>query len=72
MSEWISVDERLPDNYEWVLLFFSEAHSDPYVEIGLFNNGKISYPSSNGVTYEHTKLITHWMPLPEPPAGQNV
>lgn len=59
--EWISVDERLPEVRQRVLLY---SHHDGVNtgyradEIGRFYVDK-SYPYRP----------THWMPLPEPPKG---
>ena len=63
MSEWISVDDRLPDpDFDFVLAFAGGAMST------------IGYTLSNGFYEVHpikTQLliecITHWMPLPPPP-----
>lgn len=54
-SEWISVEDRLPKQWQYVLVF------DGF-EIGT------DFIASSGMWYEHDhKDITHWMPLPEPP-----
>lgn len=56
-SEWISVDEMLPEPYKDVLYF--NGHS-----IG------VDFICSDGTWCDeevHNKPITHWMPLPEPP-----
>ena len=55
-SEWISVDERLPKQWEMVLVFCDDIVS-------------IDFISSRGRWYEHIDhdIVTHWMPLPEPP-----
>ncbi len=52
MSEWISVNDRLPDDScgEYILTF------DPF--------GKIRMVP---VWSFHKLQATHWMPLPEPP-----
>ena len=54
-SEWISVDERLPEMHEDVLCLCGRS-----VEIDFM----CSDDTWCGV---HNKPITHWMPLPEPP-----
>ncbi|MEE1069057.1 MAG: DUF551 domain-containing protein [Paludibacteraceae bacterium] len=61
-SEWISVDERLPDVRRKVMLYsptdgINIGHR--LDEVGRFYVGK-AYPDRP----------THWMPLPEPPKGE--
>ena len=54
---WISVDERLPEDWLWVQVYSSA-------------NGTMDTdfrtPSRRG-GWHHYNNITHWMPLPEPP-----
>lgn len=55
-QEWISVEERLPKQWESVLVCCGDED-----EIGT------DFIASNGRWYEHIHdTITHWMPLPEP------
>ena len=54
-SGWISVDERLPEPFEDVVVYDK------------INFICIDYIDSNNV-WGHT-LVTHWMPLPEAPKG---
>lgn len=65
MSEWISVDEKMPENNDEVLI-----HEYGNVYYGNYINGKFitqaysSMGESDDWIYYHA---THWMPLPEPP-----
>lgn len=66
--EWISVNERKPENLQKVLAI------DTYSEIFrvAFNTDfgeKWRYVISGGGVYVSLEVynITHWMPLPEPP-----
>lgn len=57
-SEWISVEDRLPEMYEDVLCY-ADGHSF-YVDF-ICSDGKWCDDES------YTNRVTHWMPLPEPP-----
>lgn len=57
MSEWISVEDRLPEAFESVLCFRPSAVFDQR-RVQLFKSGY----GFNGA-FE----VTHWQPLPEPP-----
>ena len=62
MSNWISVEDRLPKRQENVLV----ASKHGFVCIASLTNNH-----SNNKFYDGDSLainsITHWMPLPEPP-----
>lgn len=61
MSDWISVNDRLPENHRSVLV------SDNFGNVfdGIYYNGKnFIIRSSFG---DSVNGVTHWMPLPEPP-----
>ena len=68
MSEWVSVDDRLPDGGTngvhdcYNVLVFAECPYYPgTIKVATWMDGRFSnYPA--GAT-----KITHWMPLPEPP-----
>ena len=79
MSEWISVDERLPEIREGghtsptVLVFVPKWAIKDYQPIrfgywvgSLLNEWRIEGSPSN-----LTDHITHWMPLPDPPQQEN-
>ena len=55
VQEWISVNDRLPNPFESVLVFRDGKISIDYNE----GNGWFAY-DLNG------KRVTHWMPLPQP------
>ena len=62
-SEWISVDERLPDK-EGTYLTYTDKDN---VDLDIF----CIYPS-HGTKFwsgERRGKVTHWMPLPEAPKG---
>jgi hypothetical protein len=63
MSEWVSVEDRLPCSGEWVLWLDSDktmGQCPPFHHID-----KINKRGEALVNYRHN--YTHWMPLPEPP-----
>ena len=69
MSEWISVDDRLPEetgeNLVYSPLYGGGCYISQYsTMLGGFRTRYSGY--GNWVEYEH-KDITHWMPLPTPP-----
>ena len=57
-GEWISVEERLPEGNDLVLVYYKEPYYD--------NVGCICL-----IRWDNTSVIcrntTHWMPAPEPP-----
>lgn len=56
IPKWISVKERLPENYEPVIIFQDNCRNACY---GWMINGRWSVPE--------WVAVTHWMPMPEPP-----
>lgn len=65
--KWIHVSERLPESYKLVLgvckngkIFVGE-----YVDLGWRTLWRIK--TARDSTKEITRIVTHWMPLPEPP-----
>lgn len=68
MTEWISVKDRLPDDYVPVLVYVK--HIDGKRTVVLVDH-IISYTNGCKTWAEIDKTwkysATHWMPLPEPP-----
>lgn len=72
MNEWINVNNRLPEEYDWVLVSAvdwknSKLRFVPHV--AELRKGKwTSQENDNGdlEKWLHIK-VTHWMPLPDPP-----
>lgn len=60
-DKWVSVDDRLPDKHTRVLCYFKyePESSDVICENTYFSGG---FWLSDG------SKVTHWQPLPEPPA----
>ena len=57
--EWISVEERLPEETAWVLVYAGGA-----MNCMAFYNGEFedwTLPTASNIIIED---ITHWMPLP--------
>ncbi len=63
-STWISVDERLPEQYANVLVASGGSVECGYRITGLITKATHWYADSGRTQLEN---VTHWMPLPEPP-----
>ena len=62
-EQWISVKDRLPDEYEEYIVNGPNVTTMEWTELGWYSD-VIGH-------YVDQKLITHWMPLPDPPKGLN-
>lgn len=61
-SEWISVEERLPEVNKNVLVFFPGIEGNkPHIYVSFL------LPRKEFVLETVHGPVTHWMPLPEPP-----
>ena len=71
-SEWISVEDRLPEEGEWVLLHYGD-----WVYYGMLWWKDRGSPLVWKVIYAEGGLdtakgkVTHWMPLPAPPEASD-
>ncbi len=61
MSEWISVEKRLPEKSGFWLCWSWKNKPDN-------GHAKIAWFAKNQIRWETNETVTHWMPLPEPPA----
>ena len=74
VQEWISVDDRLPDKDGcYIVTACDEGCScgdgiwyDTVVIEAEHYKGEWSW-NENGTEYDITDLVTHWMPMPNPP-----
>ena len=76
VQEWISVDDRLPDNkeYDWVLAQVVEDNGFMHIPTVMeYRQSKNDwFEETYGWLSDHNGAftVTHWMPLPEPPKGE--
>ena len=77
VQEWISVEDRLPEPAGcYIVTACDESCScgdgiwyDTVVIEAEHYKGAWSW-NENGTEYDITDLVTHWMPLPNPPKGE--
>lgn len=66
VQEWISVDDRLPEEKANCIVYYQHSYcdNDGYWAIGMcFYDGE-------KFQLNPAYKVTHWMPLPEPPKGE--
>lgn len=80
MSDWIPVDDKTPKFPRQVIAaYISDADGEPCLDVGTaylfpdgtWRHGGFFYAMGKDIPYEirESKIeVTHWMPLPEPPA----
>lgn len=78
MSEWISINDRLPlVDPQWPCsdsVLFSDGESVNYGSYwpkGYSSTGKPHWANEEGVIVDDEGDTTHWMPLPDPPAASD-
>ena len=66
VQEWISVDERLPEEKVDCIVHYKHAYcdNDDYWAIG------ICFYDGEKFRMDWSYKVTHWMPLPQPPKGE--
>ena len=60
VTKWISVDDRLPDEHQRVLIFV-QRYGEPSIHTTGFSGGAWH------ITLLDCEHVTHWMPLPQSP-----
>ena len=63
MSEQISVKDRLPDDWGYVLV----CDESRKIWLGRYDSDTDKFFELNSEEWCYTDFVTHWMPLPEPP-----
>lgn len=66
MNEWISVKDRLPDKEVYVLVYHSDEIIKP-IDVGYFS----LIAKMWNVGFMKSGIVTHSMPLPDPPEKDN-
>ena len=80
IPHWIPVSERLPDKEVLVLLFLRSPKGETKIttgEIYASNNKKFDGEFCIGFDplspdFLNREVVTHWMPLPQPPKGEKL
>lgn len=74
MSDWISVEERLPDNVgEYIVCAINgiSQYDERIRYRKIVTLAKYAFDEwiwyENGNEWDISGIVTHWMPLPEPP-----
>lgn len=74
-SQWISVNDRLPFDGQWVLIYIKEHLGCDKYTVGLYSPG--CYKNGDWLTMmadlpniDGSPTATHWMPLPKAPTDE--
>lgn len=65
MDKWISIADKLPKPHNDVLIYSTK--NKGMILKAYLGREKDAWYVDDGFT--HTYIVTHWMPLPEPPKG---
>ena len=67
VQEWISVDDRLPENGGYVVCIAKRNPFSRFMPMvaRIEKNGWV-----NPITEQYISKVTHWMPIPQPQKGE--
>ena len=67
VQEWISVDDRLPENGGYVVCIAKRNPFSRFMPMvaRIEKNGWV-----NPITEQYISEVTNWMPIPQPPKGE--
>lgn len=66
--EWISVEDRLPEEKHEVIIYYTWlTNQNSYIGIAFVDSSLNKWFSDDGKTTFKMKEVTHWMPLPNQP-----
>ncbi len=66
-SEWISVEDGLPEDGEYVLCWYTDEGGNSWHTVGKVEEDTERWILDIEGAYDFERTVTHWMPLPEPP-----
>ena len=69
MNNWISVNDMLPAVHRRVIIYMPNVEDTPEFAVGYLENDLnfYYYEQKESIDAIDMELVTHWMPLPEPP-----
>lgn len=74
MNEWISVKDRLPEDEDEIVLVIASGKPKHNITLNRAYELANYSPEEGWILTEYPEwecaTVTHWMPLPEPPKGE--
>ena len=70
VQRWIPVSERLPEEDAGEVLVAKQYRGHKYIDVGKIIEGEAYCYSDEFAINRREHILTHWMPLPEPPKGE--
>ena len=66
VQEWISVDDRLPEEKANCIVYYKHAFCEDENHVGIC----VCFYDGDEFQMDSLHEVTHWMPLPEKPKGE--